>query len=119
MDLLDKLSMYLIGEAVAVKMTPYGKSYIKLQDKYTKEELDQLVDKMASKAGDYKYEVSFGKGSDRDKLVIYRKSQIKRGMSPDETKAFRQEITNLIKGTGLRVVGDTKSADWAAVFVSK
>lgn len=120
MDITSKLDMFLMTEAAVVKMTPYGKSYVKLQTIFSQEELDTILSKMESNAQDkMKYEVSFGKTKDKDKLIIYRKGLIKKSMSPEDTKAFRQEMTGVLKGTGLKIVGDTKSADWAAVYATK
>lgn len=118
MRLDEKLDLFLMSEAVSVKLTPYAKSYIRLQDVWTKDELDTIVTKLAKNAGDKKYEVTFGKDGS---LAIYRRGDdvVLRKMSPEDKKNLKAEITNLVKGSGLKVTGDAKSADWMSVIVSK
>lgn len=120
MMLLEKLDMWLLVEAPA-KLTPLAKSMIRLQDIWTKETLDDLVDGVAKNAKDKKrYEITF---SDRKtgQLAIYRRGDdvLKRNMSKEDIAAFRKEIKDVLKGTGMKIVGDAKSADWASVLINK
>ena len=119
-DITTRIEEMLLGEA-AVKLTPLGKSVIPHQDAWTKEEIDSVISKMDTNAGDkMKYEVSLDRKANKKTLTIYRRSDdlVKRKMDKEGIEAFKQEVTGLIKGTGLKVVGDGKSADWVSVIVT-
>lgn len=119
MRLVKKLGEFLMTEA-SVKLTPLAKSSIRLQDVWTKDELDTIVDNLIKNVkGSMKYEVSLDRKT--GKLSIYRKGDdvMKGKMSKDEIKTFLGEIGALVKGTGLKIVGDAKSADWISAIVSK
>jgi len=126
MDITKKMDMWLMSEAaMPVKLTPYGKSYIRLQDDWSKEELETLISKLTKNANGKKYEVSFAKGPEKklsvSPLIIYRRGDdvVRHKMSDDQVKDFKKEMASLIKGTGLKVVGDGRSADWMSIIVDK
>lgn len=116
--------------AASVKLTPYAKSYIRLQNTWTKEELDKVVDDISKNVkNNMKYEINFhGKASKskssfedgkKQTLSIYRRGDdvILKNMDASAKKDFKKEIQDLLKGTDMKVVGDSKSADWMAVLI--
>ena len=123
MSVTKRIDMLLSEAVAAVKVTPYAKSALRLHPEWTQEELDAAVKAFAKNAGGNKYEVTFaGKKSGSDKaLSIYRRGDdvLKRNMSKDDMAAFKKEIEGVIKGSGYKVVGDGKNADWMAVYVAK
>lgn len=110
-----------MAEAVSVKLTPLAKSSVRLQDVWEKDELDNLVDKMASNnKSEYKYEISLIRKDKNKKVMVYRRGdeQTKRNMNKEGIDMFKKEITGLLNGTGMKVVGDAKSADWVSIVIS-
>jgi C-terminal processing protease CtpA/Prc len=121
MILDEKIKMFLMAEAVSVKLTPLAKSSVRLQDVWEKEELDNLIDKMASNnKSEYKYEISLIRKDKNKKVMVYRRGdeQTKRNMNKEGIDMFKKEITGLLNGTGMKVVGDAKSADWVSIVIS-
>ena len=119
MRLNEKLDMFLMGEA-SVKLTPLAKSSIRLQDNWSKQELDDLVANLTKNVKDkMKYEVTLNRKEGT--LGIYRRGDdvLRRNMGKEDVAKFKKEIQAIVKGTGLKIVGDAKSADWVSAIVSR
>jgi hypothetical protein len=123
MLLFEKIDMFLLGEAKeGIKLTPLASSMVKKLKGRTKEEIDAIVSEITPKVKDGKmYEISFDRTDKGDKipLIIYRKGNdvIKRTITPEVHKEYRGTVETFLKGTGLKITGEVKSADWLAFKV--
>lgn len=119
MSIIDKIDMFLLSEG-AVRLTAYAKSAIRLQDDWTKEELDKIVGIVGKNNTDkFTYEITFNKGKNKD-LVIYRRhdSVIKRNMKPEDIDTYKKDVESLLKGTGMKIVGNSNAADWMSFIIA-
>lgn len=123
MSIINKIDMFLLSEGSA-RLTTYAKSAIRLQDLWTREELDKVVDSITKNVKDskLKYEISFAKGNGKNGkklLYIFRRdnSLIKRNMSDEDKAQFKSEIEGILKGTGMKIVSDDKAADWISYTI--
>jgi C-terminal processing protease CtpA/Prc len=116
--------MFLLSEAKSgAKMTPLMKSLVPRQESWTKEEINALVDKIAKNANGKMYELNFAKSDSalaKTPLTIYRRGDdvIKRNMKPEDLKEYKKEIEAVLKGTGMKIIADWKSADWASFKIA-
>jgi RNA binding exosome subunit len=123
MLLMEKIDMFLMGEAKSgVELTPLAKSMFKMIKGWTKEEVESLVKQISSKVKDgKKYEISFDRYDKGDKtpLIINRRGDdvIKNKITPEVRKEYKESIIDLLKGTGLKITGETKVSDWLAFKV--
>lgn len=125
MDLLEKIDTFLISEAKSgIDLSPLAKSEIGRYAKgWDKDSVKSLVDTINKRITDgMKYEISFVKKDQSEKtpLMIYRKDSdvIKRNITPENLKAYKKAVEEFLKGTGLKIVGEVKVADWLGFKVA-
>ena len=124
MEITDKIDMFLLSESGKVVITPYGKSAIGRQEKWSKEEFMKIADDISaaiSSDDTYKYELTFNKSSKKEEVVFYRKdkSSIKRLMSAEDQKEYVDYVSGFLKKAGYKVVETIKNADWMAFVIDK
>jgi len=123
MLLFEKIDMFLLGEAKAgIKLTPLAASMIKKIKGRTKEEIDALVAEITPKIKDGNmYQISFDRFDKGEKtpLVIYRQGNdvIKNKITPEVHQEYKGTVAEFLKGTDLKITGETKSSDWLAFKV--
>jgi RNA binding exosome subunit len=123
MLLMEKIDMFLLAEAKSgLELTPLAKSMLKSLKGRTKEEIDALVAEISPRVKDgKKYELSFDRFDKGDKipLVINRRGDdvIKNKITPEVRKEYKETVVDLLKGTGLKITGETKTSDWLAFKV--
>lgn len=122
--LLEKIDMFLLAEAKSgAKLTPLGASVVNKLKGISKEDVDKLVAHINSKVNDGKmYEISFDirDRGDKTPIIINRRGDdvIKNKITPEVHKEYREAVEDFLKGTGFKIVGELKSADWLAFKVS-
>jgi hypothetical protein len=123
MLLFEKIDMFLLGEAKSgIKLTPLALSMIKSVKGWTREQLDALVSDITPKIKDNNiYEITFDRSDKGEKtaLLIYRKSDdvVKRKITPDVHQEYKSTVSGFLKGTDLKISGESKVADWLAFKV--
>jgi len=123
MLLFEKIDMFLLGEAKAgIKLTPLAASMIKKIKGRTKEEIDALIAEITPKIkDDNMYQISFDRfdKSEKTPLVIYRQGNdvIKSKITPEVHQEYKATVAGFLKGTDLKITGETKSSDWLAFKV--
>ena len=133
MDLFDKIDMFLMSEAATgVSLSVLAKSELPKVKGWDKASIDQVVNKMtANVKDDKKYEIAFIKKFDKknypqselvDKipLVIYRKDDdvVKSKITNDAKTQYKKDVEGVIKGTGMKITGEMKMADWVAFIIA-
>lgn len=132
MDLFDKIDMFLMSEATTgVSLSVLAKSELPKVKGWDKASIDQVVSKMtANVKDDKKYEIAFIKKFDKKNypteedakvpLVIYRKDDdvIKSKITNDVKTQYKKDVEGVIKGTGMKITGEMKMADWVAFIIA-
>lgn len=126
MQLFEKIDMFLLSEAkTGVSLSVLAKSSTHKLKGWDKEEIESVVNKMSANVkDDKKYEIAFmwfDKKSEVTPLMIYRKDDdvIKRNLDATKKQEYKKDVESVIKGTGLKVSGETKQADWVAFTLTK